>query len=836
MGSMATLLSQVEVGDADDSQVWSFDPLDTFASIAGNAFCLVGLDGRARYASPALGRLLGRDPEALIGWTLIDDVHPEDRCGVVELWSHAVCNGDGEHQVDLRLSQTSGEWRWFEIVISNRPELRHDSLVAVHLHDITARVPAGVGDAPEHVRFRAVVDNSYDAVAVIDESARVQWVTPNIERILGWTAAEVAGTNGLDLVHPDDHDAIATELLDFISGEIDGSPTTLRLRHKDGSWHWVELASADLRGRPDVEGIALNLRQVDERVSAEQARQRLLDIFELTNDIVSIQSSEDEPLYMNTAARRFFGLETDADVAAFKLADHTTAEHMDQVAEEIRPMLERRGHWSGEIALLRADGVLVPGLSQVLAYRSADGELVISTITRDISERKAFEVRLQHDATHDPLTGLPNRNMLLDRLEMRLARSRRFHDTVAVLFCDLDHFKMVNDRLGHHRGDRLLLLVAERLRQQLRPDDTVSRFGGDEYVILCEDVSGADDAVAIATRIAHAFRLPFDLDGNSVYVGISIGIAICHDGDSDPETLTRNADVAMYRAKARGRNRLQVFEPFIWRQAVDRFDLENALRRALDADELELFYQPIVDLHRSEIVGAEALLRWHHPDRGLVLPRQFIGLAEETGLMVPIGNWVLEQACRQMHEWHREQPDRDRLWIAVNISARQLQDAELLDTLGRALDHEGIDPTRLHLEITESVVMDDVEQSQEILAQLKRLGVALVVDDFGTGYSSLSYLRRFPVDALKVDRSFVDGLGVEPEDSTIVAAVVSLAQTLGLEAIAEGVEHEAQCAALLELDCHLAQGYLLGEAVPAREFEQRLAAADRPPAGLDAAR
>ncbi len=804
--------------------MWSFDPLDTLAGIAGNSFCLVGPDGRVRYASPALARLLDASPEELIEWAVIDDVHVDDRCAVIDLWSEVSGAVDGEHEIVFRIDDHADGWRWIEATVTNRPELHEAGLIAVHLHDITKRVVAENAREQSDSRFRTVVDNSYDVVAVVDRDAIVQWVTPNLERILGWRPDEVEGTNGFDLIHPDDQEQIATELIEFIAGTIDGSPSLLRMRHKDATWHWVEVVSTDFLDSPGVEGIALNLRQVDERVAAEHARQRLIDIFELTNDIVTIGTVDGDLLYMNAAARRFFGLTSEAEVTTFRLQDHATVDSMHRVDDEVVPALQRMGRWSGELALIRADGILVPGLAQVLAHRDADGGLeYISTITRDISERKAFEIRLQHDATHDPLTGLPNRTMLLDRLDVALARSERQGSTIAVLFCDLDHFKVVNDSLGHSRGDRLLLSAAARLGEQLRPGDTVSRFGGDEFVILCEDVSGVDDAIGIATRIEHAFRVPFDLNGSNVFVGVSIGIALCEAGGSDPETLTRNADAAMYRAKARGRNRFQVFEPLIWRQAVDRFDLENALRQALGRDEFELYYQPIFDLTTSRIVGAEALLRWHHPQRGLVPPIEFIGVAEETGLMVPIGNWVLEEACRQMSEWHAALPCHRDLWIAVNISARQLQDAELLDGLARAIDRGGIDPTRLHLEITESVVMDDVEQSQQILAQLKQLGVALVVDDFGTGYSSLSYLRSFPVDSLKVDRSFVDGLGVESEDSTIVAAVVSLAHTLGLHAIAEGVEKEGQRAALLDLGCHLAQGFLMAEPMPAGDLGLMLA-------------
>ena len=473
---------------------------------------------------------------------------------------------------------------------------------------------------------------------------------------------------------------------------------------------------------------------------------------------------------------------------------------------------------------MRADGRIVPVLTQILTHHDAEGRLeYISSITRDISERKAFELRLQHEATHDPLTGLPNRTLLLDRLTVALARSVRRGGSVAALFCDLDHFKVVNDSLGHGQGDRVIVEVARRLQAQLRPEDTVSRFGGDEFVIVCEDVEHPDEVLAIASRVHSAFERPFDLEGTDVHIGVSIGIALSN-GGSDSEALIRDADAAMYRAKSRGRNRSQFFEPYIWHQAVDRFDLENALRQALARDELLLHYQPVFDLRSGAAVGVEALVRWQHPERGLLLPGEFIRLAEETGLVVPIGSWVINQACRQMRTWRHEASPLADLWVAVNISGRQLEHAEFVGQLAAVTARGDFDPARFHLEITESVLMDDVEYSELTLTRLKALGVKLAVDDFGTGYSSLSYLRRFPVDSLKVDRSFVDGLGTEPGDSTIVAAVVNLAQTLGLVSIAEGVENVRQRDELEELGCDLAQGFHLAEPMPAAALAAGLAA------------
>jgi predicted signal transduction protein with EAL and GGDEF domain len=353
----------------------------------------------------------------------------------------------------------------------------------------------------------------------------------------------------------------------------------------------------------------------------------------------------------------------------------------------------------------------------------------------------------------------------------------------------------------------LLIAIASRLQTALRPADTVARFGGDEFVVLCEDLTNQHDAIAIAERVNEAISGPFVIDDVEVFVGVSIGIAFPDDNDADPETLIRDADAAMYQAKDRGRARWVIFDNAMRASAVDRLDIENALRRALDRRELRVFYQPMINLSSGRITGVEALLRWEHPERGLLLPGDFITVAEETGLIVPIGSWVLDHACRQVQRWQASIPDLSPLVLAVNLSGRQLGHPRLVEDVARVLRDTGIEPNNVELEITESVLMDDVEMSEETLGRLKTLGVKLVVDDFGTGYSSLSYLRRFPVDVLKVDQSFVDGLGHDTGDSAIVTAVVTLAHTLGLHAVAEGVETTDQLSELRRLDCDTAQGF-----------------------------
>jgi diguanylate cyclase (GGDEF)-like protein/PAS domain S-box-containing protein len=645
------------------------------------------------------------------------------------------------------------------------------------------------------------------------------------------------------------------------------------------------------------------------RPDAEHARLSLA--LEASTDLVLTATRGDERIRMNPAAARILADSPDVDPTTDldSLLARTPSWVRHRFLHEAAPALEAKGLWEGELSFHDRTGATIPLSVVMVALRDGRGEIeTVATVARDITERKEFEQRLAHQATHDPLTGLPNRTLLVDRLHMAMARGGRTGRITGVLFLDLDNFKVVNDSLGHSAGDTLLVEVARRVQAAVRPGATVARFGGDEFVVLCEELERAEEALEIARRIEEAIAEPVSIDDTEVtvtasigvatsedshvaeaivrdadaamyeakargrsrtemfdsamhvqavdrlalesslrralerhemrvayqpqidlgtgriidaisgpfgfaeaevYIGASIGIAFPDDVDVEPETFIRDADAAMYQAKERGRGRWVVFDNAMRANAVDRLDIENALRRSIERRELRVHYQPVVSIATGHIVGVEALLRWEHPERGLLLPGEFIGIAEETGLIVPIGAWVLEQACRQVHRWEASLPDRPNLSVAVNLSGRQLSHPGLVDDVAAVLGATGVDPGQVELEITESVLMDDVEMSADTLGRLKQLGVRLSVDDFGTRYSSLSYLRRFPVDLLKVDRSFVDGLGSDPSDSAIVEAIITLAQTLGLEAVAEGVETEAQLAELRLRSCDLAQGYLL---------------------------
>ncbi|MEJ7872322.1 MAG: EAL domain-containing protein [Rubrobacteraceae bacterium] len=451
----------------------------------------------------------------------------------------------------------------------------------------------------------------------------------------------------------------------------------------------------------------------------------------------------------------------------------------------------------------------------------------VTLIIEEITERKKLEDRLFHQTHYDDLTGLPNRTLFLDRLSQALSRAERRGEKVAVLVTDLDNFKYVNDSLSHRTGDELLVSVAGRLRGYLSPEDTVARLGGDEFVVVLEEISGLAEATDVAEGMAQELKAPFTLDGREIFVTISTGIVLSAPGEVGgirAEELLRNADVAMYRAKERGKNRNEAYEAVMQARASERLRLEGDLRRATEREEFVIHYQPKVDLKNGRTTGFEALVRWHHPERGLVPPLEFVPLAEETDLIVPIERWVLAESCRKARALQKWSPGKSHLTMCVNLSAKHLRNPRLVEEVAEALKGARMDPADLVLEITESVMMDDAPATVGTLEELKALGVELAIDDFGTGYSSMSYLKRFPVDYLKIDRSFVSGLGGGAKDDVITSGMVSLAHSLGLTVIAEGVETEKQLVQLREMGCDAAQGYHFAKPLPGEALSEWLAA------------
>ncbi len=828
---------------------------------ASDLILLLDSDGLIRYASPAVEELLGYTEESVLGLDPVDFVHPDDLEAATGWFEADVTNGGPRSEI--RVKHADGSWRVVEAIGSN---LLDDPLIqtfVVTARDITSRREAEEALRRSEARYRAIVEDQTEFITRADSQGRYTFVNDAFARAIDRTPVELLGLSVLELFDAGE----IQEVLDVIDDRGRGTVTTEhRTVLPDGEvrWaHWTtrpvldddgevveyqsvgrdvtdrkraeerlaaqaEILELVAKGRPLSETLDALCAAVEQHVPGARTAVQLLD--EAGRGLVCAAAPAMPESFSRAAATLAVGPQAGASGAAVATGSEVI---IADVASDPGFRAHRDGCLANDIAAIWA-----------IPIRSASGGAVLGAFTvyhrfargpRDDErqllgqivhlaaiavDRKAFESRLAHQAHHDPLTGLPNRSLFFEFLTHALARSSRSGSAVAVLFLDLDRFKYVNDSFGHDAGDELLGTLAERLQRVVRPGDTIARFGGDEFVVLCEDLpadTASERAIEVAERLIDVVQSPFSCQGQAHFLSTSIGIACSMGVDARPEALLRDADAAMYRAKERGKGRWEVFDEAMRMSVVQRVETENALHRAIERNEFDVFYQPVLSLRDGQCVGAEALVRWRHPERGLVSPTEFITLAEETGLVVPLGQLVLEQACRQAEVWRRSRGD-DRFTISVNLSARQLARTELVSDVAGALSSTGLPPSMLCLEITESVLMDDVEMSLAAIRSLKALGIRLSIDDFGTGYSSLGYLKRLPVDAVKVDRSFVDGLGTDPEDSAIVAAVVNLGHTLGLTVVAEGVETGVQLDELVALGCDQAQGFLFSAAKPATEL------------------
>lgn len=555
--------------------------------------------------------------------------------------------------------------------------------------------------------------------------------------------------------------------------------------------------------------VALYKHQAEHKIVESEERYRLLA--ELSPEAILVQS-DDRIAYANPAAAKLFGASTVATLIGRSLADFVHADHRQNFRARERHLRESQQSDLKAEKFVTLDGQ-IRDVEVVMASVTYDGKPATQILTRDITERRRAEEQLLHDAFHDSLTGLPNRALFIDHLKLATNHLRRRKNYLfAVLFIDLDRFKVINDSLGHIAGDKLLIATARRLESCLREGDTIARLGGDEFTILLDGIKDRGDAQRVAERVQELLAEPFDLAGRELFVTASVGIKYSGTDEEQPEDLLRDADTAMYCAKTFGKAQYQVFDAKMHTSALTNLQLESDLRRAIEREEFQVNYQPIVSLQSGRISGFEALVRWQHPERGVILPSEFVPFAEETGLILQIDRDVLRQACLQMRRWQETLPVTRRMKVSVNLSCKQFMQPMIVEQVLEILEETGLDPCSLKLEITESVMMERGDRAMAVLERLSQAGIELSLDDFGTGYSSLSYIHRFPVTTLKIDQSFIKRIGGE-QNEEIVRAVVALARNLGMEVVAEGIETVVQLDQLRALNCEKGQGYYFSNPV-----------------------
>jgi diguanylate cyclase (GGDEF)-like protein len=706
--------------------------------------------------------------------------------------------------------------------------------------------------------------NISDTVTILDEDCLVKESTGEFTDVLGYDFGDWVGSNGLALIHPDDL-AQAGELWEKLIAQPGAElQDVFRTRHGDGHYELIAFTGVSLLHDPVVNGIVMTTRNVTAQKEAEALLSHEAQVLELIArdaplaetlpaiaDLVEKHSDGITGiLLLSPDARRLeIGAAGSVPTELLEITRRSplnpdpTAEAFDLRRPTIIPDLANDTHteqlavraaqfnvhssWSIPIIENRTEellGVIASYFTDKREPTEHEREVgaVASHLASIAIERDRWQQALYHQARHHQLTGLPNRSLILENLDAAIERAASNGTTAAVMFIDLDRFKVVNDSLGHAAGDKLLVRFGGRLSNLVRPGDFVGHFGADEFIVILENINDTDDVRFVANRLDLALSEPFGLDEGEIFLTASIGVAISRAGEESSESLLQHADAAMFRAKDLGRDRMEVFDREMRTRAVEQLRIDRDLRMAVERSELTVHYQPKIELSSGRIVGAEALLRWNHPEHGLILPDRFIGVAEDTGIIVRIGRWVLEEAVMQARTWVDRVPGIDDFMVAVNLSARQISAPGLVDQVSRVLQRYGWPADQLILELTESILIDDREATLDVLTDLKSVGVKLAIDDFGTGFSSLNYLHRFPVDIVKIDRTFVTNIEKNGEGSPVATAVMHMAHALGLTAAAEGVEEEHQLAGLRALDCDLGQGFLFAQAEPPDEIEQLL--------------
>jgi diguanylate cyclase (GGDEF)-like protein/PAS domain S-box-containing protein len=707
-------------------------------------------------------------------------------------------------------------------------------------HTLLTRLSSELGDAidalPLHQShaslqdsvdiFALAVAQSPFAIVITNIFGELEYCNASFTLMSGFSQSEVFNTpvlwNSSDIID----DTRKKQFIFLKSGEHHESE--ILRRRKNGNLCWERQIVSPLYNEMGVMThlIAVKKDNNDKRLQLQEVEQALLlreqALVSSSNGIMITRSDDNDHsiVYVNPAFVRITGYSAEEVIGRegrFLVRDDLAQPDL----EEIRMALREKREGRALLRNYRKDGTQFWNELFISPVKDASGGATTHfvSVINDVSERVNYQKELEYQATHDSLTGLANRNLLNDRINHAIAWAKRNELSVGIMLLDLDHFKLINDGSGHGAGDIVLKEVAHRLGRCVRETDTVARLGGDEFVLILTDLPETDDVDVIAEKVLTTLSRPIEVDGHDMFVTASIGISLYpRDGDNG-ETLLRYADIAMYRVKEHGRNSVRQFIPEMGVTAISRLNMEGALRRALERNEFTLHYQPKIDLRTSEIIGAEALVRWRHPQIGLVHPIEFIPLAEETGLILPLGEWVFAEACRQQILWQAE--GMPPLKIAINMSARQFRQEDLSERIAGIFSNTGAQPEDFILELTESMVMQDVGSTLITLRELKNLGLSISLDDFGTGYSSLSYLRRFPIDELKIDKSFINDIHENPDDAAIASAIIAMAISLGLRVVAEGVEKKEQIDMLVAMGCTQVQGYYYGRPMDAESFKER---------------